>query len=169
MRLIALWLSGLIAVSSANAAPFEQHGEDGPSLVISAGQRTTQQTNPSAGKWTTPHTNPQSCPKGAAGKWPYCISTSSRKCPEDTTGKWPDCARIVQHCPEGTTGKWPKCKAKPTANCAQKGMTGKWPNCREPDEPECPKGPSAIGLIAAKSSQSHASTVISARAKDAWS
>src|SRR3990172_7752061 len=145
MRFVAIWLSGLIAVSSANAAPPARHGEDGPSLVISAGQRTSPQTNPSARQWSTPQTNPQSCPKGTVGKWPFCISTTPPKCPGNTLGKWPNCQDIVRYCPEGTTGKWPKCKPKPTVSCAQKGMIGKWPNCREPDEPEiaakpCPDG-----------------------------
>jgi len=145
MRFVAIWLSGLIAVSSANAAPPARHGVDGPSLVIAAGQRTSPQTNPSARQWSTPQTNPQSCPKGTVGKWPFCISTTPPKCPGNTLGKWPNCQDIVRYCPEGTTGKWPKCKPKPTVSCAQKGMIGKWPNCREPDEPEiaakpCPDG-----------------------------
>src|SRR3990170_1022194 len=145
MRFVAIWLSGLIAVSSANAAPPALHRVDGPSLVISAGQRTSPQTNPSARQWSTPQTNPQSCPKGTVGKWPFCISTTPPKCPGNTLGKWPNCQDIVRYCPEGTTGKWPKCKPKPTVSCAQKGMIGKWPNCREPDEPDiatksCPDG-----------------------------
>src|SRR3990170_6879101 len=106
MRFIALWLSGLIAVSSASAAQLGLRNENGPphSLVKSVGQTIT------------PRSTSQICPKGTKGKWPSCISTNSRKCPENTTGKWPNCQDIVRYCPEGTTGKWPKCKPKPTVS-----------------------------------------------------
>jgi len=157
MRFISVLLIGLIAVSSANAAPPALHGEGGPPLVISAGQGTTPQTNPSGGqwsfpqrnpgKWITPQTNPQSCPKGTVGKWPICIGTKPPKCPGNTTGKWPNCQDIVRYGPEGTTGKWPKCKPKPTASCAQKGLIGKWPDCREPDEPEIAAKPCPDGYV----------------------
>ncbi|HJZ42771.1 MAG TPA: S8 family serine peptidase [Hyphomicrobiaceae bacterium] len=158
MRFIALWLSGLIAVASANAAPIALHGPDGPSLVIPAGERTGPQSGPSGGQWSfpqrkpsgtwiTPHTSPEGCPKGTVGKWPLCITVKPPKCPKNTKGKWPDCQEIVRYCPEGTTGKWPKCKPKPTASCAQKGMVGKWPNCHEPDEPEIAAKPCPDGYV----------------------
>jgi hypothetical protein len=130
MRFIALCLTGLIAVSPANAAPAALHAKDGPSLVVLVGQRSSPQSgpaagqwnrNPSAGHWTGPQINPQSCPKGTVGKWPICISTRPPKCPENTTGTWP------------------KCQPKSTVSCAQKGLIGRWPNCREPDQ-HCPKG-----------------------------
>ena len=158
MRFIALWLSGLIAVASVNAAPIALHGPDGPSLVIPAGERTGPQSGPSGGQWSfpqrkpsgtwiTPHTSPEGCPKGTVGKWPLCITVKPPKCPKNTKGNWPDCQEIVRYCPEGTTGKWPKCKPKPTASCAQKGMVGKWPNCHEPDEPEIAAKPCPDGYV----------------------
>ena len=154
MRVIALWLATLAAVSSANAAPTARHAETSPSLVVPAGQRTGPQSgssgdggttphrNPSGGTWTGPQINP-GCPNGTIGKWPVCVTVKPPKCPKNTKGTWPDCEKIVRHCPEGTTGKWPKCKAKPTASCAQKGLAGKWPKCKaKPDiaAKPCPEG-----------------------------
>lgn len=156
MRVIALWLSVLMAASTANAAPVARQTDHGPSVVIPVGQRTGPQSdssanrstvphrNPSGGTWTGPQINP-GCPQGTLGKWPLCVTVNPPKCPKGTKGKWPDCEKIVRSCPEGTTGKWPKCKTKPIASCAQKGMIGKWPKCREPDKPDiavkpCPDG-----------------------------
>ena len=158
MRLIALCLVGLIAVTSADAAPGVLHAVDGSSLVVAAGQRTGPQSgspgggwnvphrNPSGGTWTGPQINP-GCPKGTVGKWPLCVSIKSPKCPDNTKGKWPDCKEIARYCPEGMTGKWPKCKPKPTASCADKGLIGKWPKCHEPDEPQITERPCPEGLV----------------------
>jgi len=156
MRVIALWLVGLIAASSAHAAPLAPQPSDDFSLLVPAGQRNGPQSgtpgggwnvphrNPSGGNWTGPQINP-GCPKGTIGKWPICISVKAPKCPKNTKGKWPDCQEVVRFCPEGTIGKWPNCTAKSTASCADKGLVGKWPKCRKPDEPDiavkpCPDG-----------------------------
>jgi subtilisin family serine protease len=158
MRIIALWLIGLVAVTSADAAPARLQAEDTPSLVISAGQRNGPQWNRPGGQWNVPHRNPSGgtwtgpqinpgCPTGTIGKWPLCLSVKAPKCPRNTKGKWPDCQEVVRSCPEGTTGKWPKCKSSPTASCADKGLIGKWPKCHKPDEPDIAAQPCPDGLV----------------------
>jgi hypothetical protein len=142
MRLVAVWLISLVALSSASALPLAPPGPGvvAASVLVPVDQRGGKQTGPSQIPDTGPSVNPPRCPKGTVGKWPLCISIKAPKCPKGTTGKWPDCQDIVRDCPDGMIGTWPNCKPKPTLTCADKGLVGKWPHCREPAEPKCPKG-----------------------------
>ena len=96
MRFIALLLIGLIAVSSADAAPIAPQGADARRSSCRLGQSNGRPSIVPRGPWTSARESPAGparrptpdCPKGTIGKWPLCVSVKRRpKCPKNTTGQ----------------------------------------------------------------------------------